>query len=147
MRRREFLGLVGCAAITWPLAARAQQGDRVRRLGIVTTYVESDATARRWVGTLVEGLRDLGWTVGNNIQIGYRWPGTDVGRINSAAAELVSLKSDVIVASGPLPVATLQRLTTTIPIVFQSIADPVGTGIVASLARPGGNITGFTLGE
>lgn len=147
MKRREFIGLVSGTVAAWPLAVRAQQGDRVRRLGIVTGFAESDATTRRWVATLVEGLRELGWTTGDNIQIEYRWPGTDVGRINSAAAELVGLKPDVIVTGGPLPVAALQGLTSTIPIVFQGIADPVGTGIVASLARPGGNITGFTLGD
>jgi putative tryptophan/tyrosine transport system substrate-binding protein len=147
MRRRDFITLLGGGAAAWPLTARAQQSDRVRRLGVVTTYAESDATARRWVATLVTGLRELGWTAGDNIQIEYRWPGADVGRINSATAELVGLKPDVIVATGPLTVTALQRLTSTIPIVFQGIADPVATGIVASLARPGGNITGFGLGE
>jgi putative ABC transport system substrate-binding protein len=146
MRRRDFIRLVGGTA-AWPLAARAQPSDRVRQLGIVTGYAESDATARKWVVTLVEGLRDLGWAAGSNIQIVYRWPGPDAARINSAAAELVALKPDAIVASGPLSVTALQRLTSAIPIVFQGVADPVGTGIVASLARPGGNITGFALGE
>jgi putative ABC transport system substrate-binding protein len=148
MRRRDFITLIGgSVGAALPLTARGQQGDRVRRLGVVTGYAESDATARKWVATLVQGLRELGWTAGDNIQIEYRWPGADAGRINSAAAELVGLKPDVIVASGPLSVTALQRLTTTIPIVFQGVADPVGTGIVASLARPGGNVTGFALGE
>ena len=135
MRRRDFIKVVGGSAITWPIAARAQQPERMRRLGIVTAYAESDATPRSWIAALVQDLRELGWSAGDNIQIEYRWPGADVGHINSAAAELVGLKPDVIVATGPLTVTALQRMTSTIPIVFQGIADPVGSGIVASLAR------------
>ena len=147
MRRRDFIKVVAGSASFWPLAARAQQPEQMRRLGIVNAYAESDATPRSWIAALVQDLRELGWSAGDNIQIEYRWPGADVGHINSAAAELVGLKPDVIVAIGPLTVTALQRMTSTIPIVFQGIADPVGSGIVASLARPGGNITGFALGE
>ena len=137
MRRRDFNKVVVGSAVTWPLAARAQQPERMRRLGIVTAYAESDATPRSWVVALVQDLRELGWSAGDNIQIEYRWPGADVGHISSAAAELIGVRPDVIVATGPLTVTALQRMTSTIPIVFQGIADPVGSGIVASLARPG----------
>ena len=96
MRRRTFIEGIAAQAAAWPLAARAQQPERMRRLGIVSAYAESDATPRSWVAALVRDLRELGWSAGDNIQIEYRWPGADVGHINSAAAELVSLKPDAV---------------------------------------------------
>jgi putative ABC transport system substrate-binding protein len=146
MRRREFIGVLGGAAV-WPLAARAQQPEAMRRLGILMALPENDAEPQRWVSTLVQGLRELGWTASGNIQIESRWVGAEPSRINKAAAELVDLKPDIILSGGPLPVVALQQKTSTIPIVFLGIADPVSSGFVASLARPGGNITGFALGE
>ena len=147
MRRREFITLVGGAAAAWPLAARAQQPERMRRLGILMAFAENDPEGQQRVAAFVQGLRELGWTEGGNIHIDYRWAGADVGRIRSAAAELIDLKPDAIVAQTALTVAPLQQMTTTIPIVFLNIVDPVSSGFVASLARPGGNITGFTPAE
>jgi putative tryptophan/tyrosine transport system substrate-binding protein len=147
MRRRDFIVLLGSVATLWPIATRALQSSQKRRLGILEPFGEGDTTPRKWVAAFVQELRKLGWTPGDNIQIEYRWPSADVASINSAAAELVELRSDVILAGGPLPVAALQRVTSSIPIVFEGIADPVGSGIVASLARPGGNTTGFAIGE
>jgi putative ABC transport system substrate-binding protein len=147
MRRREFITLLGGTAVAWPLAAIAQQGGGMRRLGILMAFAETDPEPQRWVAALVQGLRELGWTAGDNIQIEYRWTGADAGRVHSAAAELIDLRSDAILAAGPLTVAPLQQMTSNIPIVFTAVADPVGSGFVASLARPGGNITGFALGE
>ena len=147
MRRREFITLVGGAAAAWPLAARAQQPERMRRLGILMAIAENDPEGQQRVAALVQGLRESGWTEGGNIHIDYRWAGADVGRIRSAAAELIDLNPDAIVAQTALTVAPLQQMTTTIPIVFLNIVDPVSSGFVASLARPGGNITGFTPAE
>ena len=147
MRRRDFITLVSGAAAAWPLAARAQQPERMRRLGILMAFAENDPEGQQRVAAFVQGLRELGWTEGGNIHIDYRWAGADVGRIRSAAAELIDLKPDAIVAQTALTVAPLQQMTTTIPIVFLNIVDPVSSGFVASLARPGGNITGFTPAE
>jgi putative ABC transport system substrate-binding protein len=147
MKRRDFITLVGGAAVAWPLAARAQQPERTRRLGILMAIAENDPEGQQRVAAFVQGLRELGWTEGANIHIDYRWAGADVGRIRSAAAELIDLKPDAIVAQTALTVAPLQRMTTSIPIVFLNIVDPVNSGFVASLARPGGNITGFTPAE
>jgi putative ABC transport system substrate-binding protein len=147
MKRRDFITLVGGAAVVWPLAARAQQPERTRRLGILMAIAENDPEGQQRVAAFVQGLRELGWTEGGNIHIDYRWAGADVGRIRSAAAELIDLKPDAIVAQTALTVAPLQQMTTSIPIVFLNIVDPVNSGFVASLARPGGNITGFTPAE
>ena len=147
MRRREFITLAGGMAV-WPLTARAQQNKRTRHVAILTPAAE-DPEHGRWFAAFVQELHDLGWIDGGNIQIDTHWATAtaDVGRINRAAMEVIDRKPDVIVASGPLSVAALRPMTSTIPIVFTNVADPVGTGLVASLARPGGNITGFTLGE
>jgi putative ABC transport system substrate-binding protein len=145
MKRREFITLAGGMAV-WPLTARAQQNKRTRRVAILTPAAE-DPEHERWFAAFVQELHDLGWIDGGNIQIDTHWATADVGRINRAAMEVIDRKPDVIVASGPLSVAALRPMTSTIPIVFTNVADPVGTGLVASLARPGGNITGFTLGE
>ena len=147
MRRREFITMLGGAAI-WPLAARAQQPNGKRRVSILLPYAEVDAEIQTWMASFVQALGELGWIDGSNVQIDTHWTATgDVGRNNQAAVEVIDHKPDVILANGPLAVASLKQVTSTIPIVFVSVADPVGSGFVASLARPGGNITGFTLGE
>jgi putative ABC transport system substrate-binding protein len=147
MRRRDFLKGIIWSATAWPLAAHAQQIQEMRRVAILTAFAEPEPEVQKWFATLVQQLRDLGWVEGRNIQIDTHWATIDVGRLNRAAMELIDRKPDVILANGPLPVAALRPMTSKIPIVFTGVADPVGTGVVASLARPGGNITGFTLGE
>jgi putative tryptophan/tyrosine transport system substrate-binding protein len=148
MRRRDFTkGIVGSVA-AWPLAAHAQQQPQgTRRVGILMTLPQNDPETQRRVAAFVQGLRGLGWTDGANLQIDYRWPGSDVDRVRAAAVELLDLKPDAILAETSLAVAPLQRLTSTVPIVFVQFTDPVGSGAVATLARPGGNITGFTPNE
>jgi putative tryptophan/tyrosine transport system substrate-binding protein len=147
MRRREVITLLSGAAAGWSVAVRAQQTQDVRRVAILTAFAEPEPEVERWFSALVQQLRDLGWVEGRNIQIDTHWGTIDVGRLNRAATELIVSKPDVILAAGPLPLAALRPMTSKIPIVFTGVADPVGTGFVASLARPGGNITGFTLGE
>src|SRR5215469_17452952 len=147
MRRREFITLFGGATVAWPLAARAQQTDGKQRVSILLPYAEDDAEVQTWMATFVQAFREVGWIDGSNVQIDTHRTTPDVGRMNQAAMEVVDGKPQVIVALGPLPVASLKQLTSTIPIVFLAVADPVGSGFVASLAQPGGNITGFTLGE
>ena len=147
MRRREFIVLISGAAAGWSVAVRAQQIQDMRRVAILTSFAEPEPEVQRWLAAFVQELRDLGWIDGGNIRIDTDWATADVGRLNRAAGELIDRKPDVIVANGPLTLATLRPMTSKIPIVFTGVADPVGTGFVASLARPGGNITGFTLGE
>jgi putative ABC transport system substrate-binding protein len=144
MRRRDFITLVGGAA-AWPLAALAQQGERMRRIGILLNFEASEGLARKKAFT--QGLQNLGWTEGGNVQIDARWAGDDADRTRRYAAELVALEPDVILASPSPSVAELQRITRTTPIVFANLIDPVGAGFVASLARPGGNTTGFSAFE
>src|SRR5262245_47493545 len=146
MKRREFISLIGGAA-AWPLAARAQQIQGMRRVAILTAFAEPEPEVQRWLAAFVQELRDLGWIEGGNIRVDTHWATTDVGRLNRTAMEMIDRKPDVILANGPLPVAALRPMTSKIPIVFTGVADPVGAGFVASLAQPGGNITGFTLGE
>jgi putative ABC transport system substrate-binding protein len=143
MRRREFIGLLGGAAATWPLAARAQQGGPIRRIGVLMGWSESDPEYHSRIAALVQGLAQLGWTDGRNMRIDVRWTNGDVERAGILAKELVALQPDVIVAGATPATAALQRETRTIPIVFTVVSDPVGSGFVASLPRPGGNITGF----
>src|SRR5262249_13348156 len=145
VKRRELISLLGGAA-AWPLTARAQQGERVRRIGVLQSVNENDPEGQRRVVPFVQGLGQLGWTEGKNASIEYRW-GSDSERFRRYAAELISLQPDVIWTTSSLSLLPLKRATSTIPIVFTLIYDPVGSGFVASLARPGGNITGFTLGE
>jgi putative tryptophan/tyrosine transport system substrate-binding protein len=140
--RREFVTLLGGAA-AWPLAARAQQSEPMRRIGVLINLAESDPEGQARLAALREGLQKLGWTEGRNIQIDYRWTAGVPERAHAYAAELVALKPEVIFAAATSVVAPLQRETRTVPIVFAQVADPVGAGLVASLARPGGNITGF----
>jgi putative ABC transport system substrate-binding protein len=147
MRRREFIIWFGSAAAAWPLAARAQQPERARRIGALMPFTAEDAEAKSIVAALQQGLQELGWTEGRNIRVEYRWGGRNVERTRTYAAELVGLSPDLIFAFFNAQLAPLSRETRTIPIVFVGASDPVGAGYVASFARPGGNITGFTLYE
>ncbi|MGB6806969.1 MAG: ABC transporter substrate-binding protein, partial [Pseudolabrys sp.] len=143
MRRREFLGLVGGAA-TWPVASKAQQGERVRRVGILNILGSDDPEGQARRAVFEQTLEQMGWTVGRDLKIETRQVGSDKDRLRRYAAELVALAPDVIFSIGSLPVASLQQATRTIPIVFMNVTDPVGAGIVESMAHPGGNITGFS---
>ena len=147
MRRREIFGLIGGAAVL-PLVANAQQAERMRRIGVLTSGAaadDPDGQARS--AAFVQGLQQLGWTDGRNMRIDYRWGAGDADNMRKYAAELVALAPDVIVASGTASVAPLLQATRTVPIVFVQVTDPVGAGFVDSLARPGGNATGFLLFE
>jgi ABC-type uncharacterized transport system substrate-binding protein len=144
MRRREFITLLGGAAAAWPLGARAQQPDRVRRIGVLMNIAADDPDSPIRLAALLQGLQQLGWTVGQNIQIDYRWGGGSAELMRKYAVELVALAPDVILAHSSAAVAPLLEATRTVPIVFAVVADPVGAGYVESLARPGGNATGFT---
>jgi putative ABC transport system substrate-binding protein len=146
LRRREFIaGLGGAAA--WPLAARAQQGDRVRRIGVLTQRYESDPVAKARYSAFTQALAGLGWADGRNVRMDLRWHDGDANRIPALARELVGLQPDILVTAGAAATAALQRETRTIPIVFLNVADPVATGIVPRLNQPGGNVTGFALNE
>jgi putative tryptophan/tyrosine transport system substrate-binding protein len=147
MGRREFVALLGGAAAAWPLAARAQQPERMRRIGVLMGWSESDPQFRSWIDTFVEGLAQLGWGDGRNVQMIVRWASGDVRRMRTFAKELVELQPDVILGGTTPVTAALQRETRTIPIVFVVVADPVGAGFVAGLPHPGGNITGFLNAE
>ena len=144
MRRREFIGLVGGAAAAWPLAARAQQPDQMRRIGVLMGYAESDLEAQAWVTAFVQGFKELGWIVGRNVSIDYRFGAGDADRMRAYAEELVGLAPAVILAHTSPVMAALQQATRTIPIVFVDVFAPVGQRFVSNLARPGGNITGFS---
>jgi putative ABC transport system substrate-binding protein len=143
MRRREFISLIGGAA-AWPRAARAQQTERVRLIGVMTNLAEGDPETRLRLDAFRQGLQQLGWTEGRNIRLDYRWGVGDTDAHRKNAAELVALKPDVILAHGSTIMGPLQRATRSVPIVFVSVADPVAGGFSESLARPGGNATGFT---
>src|SRR6516165_9470666 len=140
-RRKFVVGLAGATA--WPLAARAQQRDRVRRIGVLMPYDENDPEPKRRVSAFTQALAGLGWTDGRNVRIDLRWAGTDITRIQALAQELVGLQPDIIVTTTTPATVALQRETRTIPIVFASVADPVPSGLVARLDRPSENITGF----
>ena len=142
MQRREFITLLGGAA-AWPFGARAQQTERMRRVSILLAYVESDISARQWTKVFGEALQELGWNIGRNIQLDYRWAGPNPDLLRSNAEELVHLSPDVLLAGATPAVIALQHATRSIPIVFANVADPVGQGLIASFARPGGNTTGF----
>jgi putative ABC transport system substrate-binding protein len=147
MRRREFIAGLGSAA-AWPVVARAQQGDRVRRIGVLMPYEESDALAKIFGTALVQALAGLGWTDGrNDVRVDLQWAGGNINRMRAVAQELVALQPDIIVTAGAQATSAVQRETRTIPIVFAGVTDPVGNGIVARLDRPGGNVTGFALFE
>jgi len=146
MKRRDFISMIG-AVSTWPLVARAQQGERVRRIGVLMSLGQSDPEGQARIKAFLEGLQALGWIEGRNLQIEYRWGGGSEDRIRAYAAELVRLAPEVIVGNSTPVIAALHRETNSIPIVFVLVNDPVGNGFVANYARPGGNITGFTFLE
>jgi ABC-type uncharacterized transport system substrate-binding protein len=146
MNRREFITLLGGAA-AWPLAARAQQAERMRLIGVLMAYAESDPEGQAWVAAFRERLQKLGWAEGRNIRIAARWATPDVEAMQRFAKELVALQPDLILSQSTPTTAALLRHTRTIPIIFANIADPVGSGFVASFPRPGGNATGFVLFE
>jgi putative ABC transport system substrate-binding protein len=141
--RREFVVTLGGAAVAWPLAAPAQQGERMRRIGVLLPAAPDDAEFQSWVGAFLQGLAQSGWITGRNIRIETRWTKFDAEETRKYAAELVALAPDVILATGTSTVGPLLRLTRTVPIIFPLAADPVASGLVESLARPGGNATGF----
>jgi putative tryptophan/tyrosine transport system substrate-binding protein len=145
--RRKFISALGGIAIAWPLAARAQQADRTRRVGVLLNLAADDPEGQARLTAFLQGLQELGWTDGRNVRIDYRWAAADDDRYRRYAAELVALAPDVILAATSQSVAALEQTTHTVPIVFASVIDPVGAGFVASLARPGGNATGFTAFE
>ena len=143
MRRREFITLLGGAAAVWPIAARAQQSDRVRRVGVLMGYAENDPAAQAQVAAFGEELQRMGWTDGRNLQINYRYGSDDPQRIRALARELLQLAPDVIVSNANLVTAILKSEINNSPLVFVSVSDPIGSGFVNNLARPNGNITGF----
>jgi putative ABC transport system substrate-binding protein len=143
MRRREFITLLG-GATAWPIAARAQQTERVRRVGMLMSLAADDPESLARLTAFLQRLQELGWTDGRNIRIDYRWAAGDAERSRRYSAELVALAPDVILAAGSVGLEALQQATRTVPIVFVHVADPVGGGFVNSLARPGGNATGFS---
>jgi putative ABC transport system substrate-binding protein len=141
-KRREFITLLGGSAV-WPIAARAQQRERMRRIGVLMTLAAGDPIGQARVATFAQGLQQLGWTIGRNVQLDLRWPGPLADDVRRSAAELVAIAPDVIVANGNSAVAPLLQATRSVPIVFTIVPDPVGAGFVDSLPRPGGNATGF----
>jgi putative ABC transport system substrate-binding protein len=146
MRRREFIAGLGGAAV-WPVVARGQQANRVRRIGVLIQYDEDDHEVKRRVSAFTQALSGLGWTDGRNVRMDLRWGGGDINRVRALALELVGLQPDIIVTNGTVATVALQRETRTIPIVFVGVADPVASSIVPRLDRPSGNITGFSLFE
>ena len=147
MTRRAFITLICGAAAAWPLAARAQQGERMRRIGVLMSLAANDAQGQARLAAFLQGLQQLGWIDGRNVRIDTRWGAGDADRTRRYAAELVALAPDVILATGSPPVVALQQATRSAAIVFADVGDPVGQGFVETLARPGGNTTGFMLFE
>jgi putative ABC transport system substrate-binding protein len=147
MRRREFIKVIGGLAVGWPLAAPAEQSERMPRIGVLMHLAADDPEGQARIGAFLQGLQEWGWAVGRNVRIEHRWAAGDAERTRKYAAELVALAPDVILAAGGAVVAPLLQATSTVPIVFAQTPDPVGAGFVASLARPGGNATGFTIFE
>jgi putative tryptophan/tyrosine transport system substrate-binding protein len=148
VKRREFITILGGAAAAWPLAARAQQPDRMRRIGVLMGYPESDSQAQRYIAAFRDGLRKLGWIEGRNVQLATRWATpVDADLMRQFAKELVALQPDLILSNTTPTTTALLQQTRTIPIVFAMVADPVGSGFVASFPRPGGNVTGFSTTE
>jgi putative ABC transport system substrate-binding protein len=148
MRRREFITLLGGAAAAWPLAVRAQQAERVRRIGVLQGGSDRDRAddprSQPNTAAFLQALQQLGWTDGRNVKIDYRWPAGDADKARKYAAELVALAPDVILSFGSPNMTPLLQATRTVPIVFVAVVDPVGAGFVDSLSRPGGNATGFS---
>jgi ABC-type uncharacterized transport system substrate-binding protein len=147
VRRREFITLLGGAAASWPLSARAQQAERIRRIGVLMPAAADDRDAQDRLASFLQGLQQSGWSVGRNVRIEYRWSASDMESMRKSAVELGALAPDVILANGSAAMGPLLRVTRSVPIVFAAVADPVGAGYVNSLARPGGNATGFVLYE
>src|SRR5215475_14102478 len=146
MRRRQFIAGLGSTA-AWPVVARAQQGDRVRRIGVLMPFDENDPEGKAYFSAFTQALAHLSWTDGRNVRMDLRWGGGDINRIRALAQELVGLRPDIILASSAVATAALQRETRTIPVVFAGVTDPVARGIIARLDRPSGNITGFAITE
>jgi putative ABC transport system substrate-binding protein len=147
MRRRQFIALLGGAAAAWPLAARAQQSERMRRIGVLMPFAEGDPEVHPRVAAFQQGLQELGWIDARNVRIDYRFAAGDAGRFRKFADELLALVPDVVLAPSTPSVVALQQATRTVPIIFVGVTDPVGAGIVEGLARPGGNVTGFSTFE
>jgi putative ABC transport system substrate-binding protein len=147
MRRRDFIGAIGGAAAAWPIAAHAQQPERMRRIGVLMPGAADDPESKARIAAFQQALRDFGWSEGRDVHLDYRWGAGDTDRIRSFATELAALAPDAILAEGSGPMTALLQATRSIPIVFATVADPVGAGYVESLARPGGNVTGFLLFE
>src|SRR5437868_15426360 len=148
MKRREFITVVGGAAAAWPIIVRAQQTERIRRIGVLMAHAETDTEYRAYLAAFREGLKRLGWTEGRNIQIDTRWGALDDAEVRlRSAKELVALRPDIILTQNTPPTASMLQQTHTIPVIFVIVADPVGSGFVQNLARPGGNATGFTIME
>jgi putative tryptophan/tyrosine transport system substrate-binding protein len=144
MRRRQFITLLGGAAAAWPLAARAQQRERMRRIGVLLPATADNAEYQAWVGAFLQELAKSGWSIGHNVRIDIRWATDNSDVVRRHAAELAALAPDVVLAPGASTLGPLLQVTRTVPIVFAIVADPVGAGFIDSLARPGGNATGFT---
>jgi putative ABC transport system substrate-binding protein len=147
VRRRDFITLLGSAAAVWPVATRAEQGERMRRIGVLMNIGADDPEAQSRMTAFVQGLQQSGWTDGRNMRIDTRWAAGDADRYHRYAEELLALAPDVILASATPSVQALQQATRTVPIVFANVGDPVGMGLVESVARPGGNTTGFSAFE
>src|SRR6185437_12004054 len=147
MRRRQFITLLGGAAATWPLAARAQPPERMRRIGVLMAVAENDADVRAGVAIFQQSLQELGWKTGHNVRIDYRWGDAVAERIQARAKELVDLQPDVLVGHSTPSAKGLLKQTRSIPIVFLTVTDPLGQGLVSSLSHPSGNITGFSVFE
>src|SRR6516162_6006847 len=147
MKRREFIMLLGGAAATWPLAARAQQPDRMRRIGVLMSGAATATTSQSYVAMFVEALRQLGWTEGQNVRVNIRWNAGDAQLTRIYAAQLIGLMPDVILAATTANLEAIQQATSTVPVVFTQVSDPVAQGFVASVAKPGGNLTGFSAYE
>jgi ABC-type uncharacterized transport system substrate-binding protein len=147
VKRREFISLLGGAVAAWPLAVRAQQPERVRRIGVLMNAAADDSEAAALIGAFSQGLSELGWSIGRNVRIDYRWYAGNADAARKYAEELVALSPDVILAAGTPGVTAIQQDTDSVPIVFARVSDPVGAGVVSSLARPGGNATGFMVFE
>ena len=147
LRRRDFVALLGSAAASWPIATQAQQPERMRRIGVLVNLRESDPRGKASVAAFVQRLKELGWTEGRNLQLDIRFGGDDTDRYRQYARELVALFPDVILGMSSAVVAALQQVSRTVPIVFANVVDPLGAGLIESMARPGGNATGFILFE
>jgi len=147
MRRREFIGILGCAAAGWPLAADAQQLERIRRVGVLMNRAAKNQEGQDRVAAFRQGMQDRGWQIGRDLEIEIRWGEDDADLERKAAAELIAVSPDVVLASGTMSVAAFQNAGASLPIVFSAVADPIGAGIIDDLTRPGGNTTGFMIYE